>query len=211
VQGGVLVAACPKQVRGDDHLVVEAEHRVVEVHGVQPDLDAGGVEERVEEVQRVADASGQGAAHLLEVVAFGDVWAVGVGEGEPDTRAVGALGGEALHRVGQQFQHERVGVAEQIDTCRGAGQQGGPQFLRDVGAVGVGADDLGGRDGAGVQVGAGLRPQVSLGLAQHGGHGQAGALVRDPAAEPAVDGLDVHSHGGSKRGRIVFGAQHRGA
>jgi len=100
VQGGVLVAARPVQVRSDDHLGVEAEHRVVQVHGVQADLHAGHVVEGFEEVQGVADASGEGAAHLFQGVAFGDVGAVGVGERHADAGAAGGLVDEAGCRVG---------------------------------------------------------------------------------------------------------------
>ncbi len=37
----MLVATRREQVRGHDHLVVEAEHRAAQVHGVQTDLAAG--------------------------------------------------------------------------------------------------------------------------------------------------------------------------
>ena len=83
--------------------------------------------------------------------------------------------------------------------------------MGDVGAVGVGADDLGGGFGAGGEVGSDLRPQVSFGFAQGVGDGQAGALVRDSAGEPSVDGLDVHADGGGEPGGVELGAQHRGA
>ncbi len=81
-------------------------------------------------------------------------------------------------------------------------------MVGDVGAVGVGGDDLGGGFRAGCLVGAGLGPQVSFGFAEGVGDGEAGALVRDAAGEPPGDGLDVDTDGCGESGRVEVGAEH---
>ncbi len=62
-----------------------------------------------------------------------------------------------------------------------------------------GSEDFGGGFGTGGEVGAGLRPQVGFGLAEQVGDREAGALVRDAAGEPPVNGLDVHPGSGGER------------
>jgi hypothetical protein len=162
----VLVAAGAVQVRGDDHLVVEAEHRVVQMHRVQPDLNTFDVVEGFAEVEGVADAARQGAADLLQGVTFDHVRTVRVGERQPDACPRGGLVGQPLHGVGQQLQHERIRVTKQIDPLGGTGQQRRPQRLRNVGAVCPGPDDFGSGCGTGREVGAGLWPEVGFGLAE---------------------------------------------
>lgn len=75
-------------------------------------------------------------------------------------------------------------------------------MVGDVGAVGVGGDDLGGGFRAGRLVGAGLGPQVGFGLAEGVGDGEAVALVGDAAGEPPGDGLDVDTDGCGEGGRV---------
>jgi len=58
VQGAVLVAAGAVQVRGDDHLLVEAVNRVVQVHSVQADLDPGDAVQGFAEIEGVTDPAG---------------------------------------------------------------------------------------------------------------------------------------------------------
>ncbi len=81
-------------------------------------------------------------------------------------------------------------------------------MVADVGAVGVGGDDLGGGFRAGRLVGPGLGPQVGFGFAEGVGDGEAGALVRDPAGEPPGDGFDVDSDGFGEGGGVEVGAEH---
>ena len=58
MQGAVLVAAGAVQVRGDDHLLVEAVNRVVQAHSVQADLYSGDAVQGFAEAEGVADAAG---------------------------------------------------------------------------------------------------------------------------------------------------------
>ena len=58
--------------------------------------------------------------NTFEGVAFADMGTVGVGERQPDGAAGSGLVSQPGRGVGQQFQHERVGVAEQVDAFRRA-------------------------------------------------------------------------------------------
>ena len=78
-----------EQVRGDEHLIVESEDRVVEVDSMEAEMDVDEPVELSEPLQRDADSARQGSAELLQVVAFAHVLAIGICDSDADAGAVG--------------------------------------------------------------------------------------------------------------------------
>src|SRR5581483_4681748 len=72
------------EVRGDEHLVVASEDRVVHRRAVVPELDAWDPEQRLEMVEGRPDPVPKGTSESFLGVAFGDVAGLGVRQRDPD-------------------------------------------------------------------------------------------------------------------------------
>lgn len=129
-------------VRSHEHVVVEAERRVVHRRVVVAELDAGTLAQGVEVVKRGADPSAKRAAQLFLLVTPDNVGRVRVGDGDPNHAARGGLAAEEVHEARVVLREMEERVADQVDVGVGLAEELPPELGGDVDAMRVRVDDL---------------------------------------------------------------------
>lgn len=137
------LAWASEQVRGDEHLVVEPDDRVVHRRLVQAQLDPVALVERLEVEDRRSDARSQSAVEAFFGVALCDMGAVGVGERDADLAAVSGFSGEQVGQAWVILGQVKESVTQQVEPPGGLGEQSPPCFRGEVCPVRVCLVDLG--------------------------------------------------------------------
>jgi hypothetical protein len=111
----MLEAMGAVQVRRNDHLVVEAIDGVVEVHVVEPELNARNRQDVAEVAECRADPRRKGSVEPFQGVALLGLCTVRVSKRDANLAAAGALVLDAERKVHELFGEKQKGVAEQVD------------------------------------------------------------------------------------------------
>src|SRR4029453_6864237 len=111
------------QVGSKDHLVVEAIDGVVEVHVVEPELNARNRQDVAEVAQRRADPRRKGSVELFQGVALLGLCTIRVSKRDANLAAAGAFVLDAERKVHKLFGEKQKGIAEQIDLPSRGRQQ----------------------------------------------------------------------------------------